>query len=165
MLLHTSAVLNFLPLYAFYGVPSQLNRCKKEDHSEGAVFLSPADEVQSLLGHRSKARITSEDLQGISLPMPCIFCCDLLHQKESRFGPLDVFDHYFGLRDPDGESESSISRQESEPPPGYEAEVPGVIHRLFELDPANPESNRIFQEYNEIYGGTEALLITRIDSE
>lgn len=157
LLLESSAKHNFYPIYTLYGFGEGYGRCGRIEQPS-ALFISSAQETYDLVFRAPRKRIESSDLLGLSIPLPCLFCCPRVSEFPSG-GPLCLFDHYFQIP-----PRSALDGDDREPDRerGYEREVPSIIASLYEMKEVNSNNQGFIDEYRAMFPGSSGVTITRI---
>lgn len=160
ILLDSSAVHNFYPLYVLYAKTEGVERCVRVPEPT-VLSICSAQETYDLVFGSARHRIDSKDVLALSIPLECLFCCPLVRDFASH-GPESLFRHYFPVppRGCRGEAETSNGNSHR----GYEESVPRVVRTLFEMREIDSNTEGILREYQSMFAGSCGVVIVRAEN-
>jgi hypothetical protein len=161
LLLKSSSLQNFYPLYAFYAKSEGVEKCQNKS-TTAYLHISSAQEVYELVFGRPRQRINSTDILELTIPLECLFCCPLVRDFNDE-GPVRLFEHYFkvppkNIGNDNEEGDTNKNR-------GFEEKTPDIITSLYNIETLNDNTIRLINEYRNQYPGSNSLMIIKIDEE
>jgi hypothetical protein len=154
MLLDSSASLNFYPIYSLYGFSEGVERCQRTSRPE-SLHICSAQEVYDLLFGGPRSRVEANSLLGLSIPLPCLFCCPLSRDRPQG-GPGELFRNYFRTHPKPRGAEGD---GKPDPDRGFEERTPEIIKRMFEVREINSNTEGILREYQSMFAGSKGVVI------